>query len=474
MPLDAANAFMTPHLSALDLVFSFLITWVVGLAPALIARYVLVKRPLSSRSANWIAGISCGVFFFLFRIGNALADAQPQKPSTGLVWVVIFFVSRAVMTRGVVAPRDMPEAADEQTGEAPLEREGGSLINLKTSMSAEVIHSDGEGPSHLVQGIEIYDRRVDWILWLTPVLLVIWLFYDLAFAVPGVIAFLLITFLRPLRARVGSLMSAAAFAAGACLLFSPLLGNISEPPSGGSLTAPLRLFVIPAVGFSLIANVWSRRSAIGQLPESTLGIRVLKWGPSLIAVLLAIFFVAKEAAYPSLREREEPLYEFPADDAVPVGGSRVREDAAFEEFLAEVRKRDLERRVRDDQAQEPSAELDWGVNSVGPLRPSEGVQRAWLIGAWAPLNDQTSDPASYCATDLGYRFTDPGRYSAYAEDGRFEISGDGRGLSLIDRSGNSAMVGESKQGAILSDALLTVGRTGNILIIDGNAFGRCP
>ena len=77
------------------LAISFLITWCLGLSPALIARYAIYKRPLSKTSANWIAGLSCFVFAILFMAINA-ADGQRSHAA---VWVLVFFVSRWIMTR---------------------------------------------------------------------------------------------------------------------------------------------------------------------------------------------------------------------------------------------------------------------------------------------------------------------------------------------------------------------------------------
>lgn len=81
---------------ALSVAVSFIITWGLGLAPAFIARYAVYKGPLTKRAANWIAGISSLVFFFGFRVLNAALEER----GNGAVWILIFFVSRWIMTRG--------------------------------------------------------------------------------------------------------------------------------------------------------------------------------------------------------------------------------------------------------------------------------------------------------------------------------------------------------------------------------------
>lgn len=57
-------------------------------------------RPRASdgehKVANWIAGVSCFTFFFGFRMLNA---ALEERGTNGTVWIVVFFVSRWIMTR---------------------------------------------------------------------------------------------------------------------------------------------------------------------------------------------------------------------------------------------------------------------------------------------------------------------------------------------------------------------------------------
>lgn len=85
------------EMSPQPILLNFLITWIVGLTPALIARYAIYKRPLSRKAANWIAGLGSVSFWLLFQVLNAVAGEQPGR---GIVWILVFFVSRWLMTRG--------------------------------------------------------------------------------------------------------------------------------------------------------------------------------------------------------------------------------------------------------------------------------------------------------------------------------------------------------------------------------------
>lgn len=83
---------------------SMLITWGIGLTPPLIVRYILMKRPLDRKIATRIAASFSVLFFILFTVANGmLADGFIESKDigrTGAVWVIIFFVSRWIMSRG--------------------------------------------------------------------------------------------------------------------------------------------------------------------------------------------------------------------------------------------------------------------------------------------------------------------------------------------------------------------------------------
>lgn len=84
--------------NAIELVLSFFLTWVVGLSPALIARYVWKKAPLSGRSASVVAGLSCVVFAFGFLLARSAAGETDARISPA--WILVFIVSRWIMMRG--------------------------------------------------------------------------------------------------------------------------------------------------------------------------------------------------------------------------------------------------------------------------------------------------------------------------------------------------------------------------------------
>jgi hypothetical protein len=99
------------QLSTLTVVASLIVTWGVGITPPLLIRYALLRRPLSKKAASWLAA-GFSAFFWIGFLG--LNHALNQKPGTGLVWIIMFFVARWIMSRGQVAN---PTIAGEKAGD---------------------------------------------------------------------------------------------------------------------------------------------------------------------------------------------------------------------------------------------------------------------------------------------------------------------------------------------------------------------
>jgi hypothetical protein len=96
----SARSYGGYQLSTLNAVANLVITWGLGITPPLLIRYVLVRRPLSKRAASWLAA---GFSVFFWTAFLSLNHALHQKPGTGAVWVIMFFVARWIMSRGQVA-----------------------------------------------------------------------------------------------------------------------------------------------------------------------------------------------------------------------------------------------------------------------------------------------------------------------------------------------------------------------------------
>jgi hypothetical protein len=78
------------------LLISLAITWVIGLAPALIVRFLVVGEALPARKATLIAAATSISFAILFLIVNAILYGTASNP---LAWLLVFFVARWIMMR---------------------------------------------------------------------------------------------------------------------------------------------------------------------------------------------------------------------------------------------------------------------------------------------------------------------------------------------------------------------------------------
>lgn len=94
------------------LIIGFLISWGLGLTPPLLIRYVFVRKPLSKKTATWIA-VSFSVFFWMaFRYVNYV---HGERPGSGFVWILIFFVARWIMSNGYVPPAEEKESEQPES-----------------------------------------------------------------------------------------------------------------------------------------------------------------------------------------------------------------------------------------------------------------------------------------------------------------------------------------------------------------------
>lgn len=137
-------------LGPVDLIVGFIFTWMVGLLPAIIARYVLVKRPLRASSAYWIAGISCFIFAV---IGVILRDlAGEPRPIASGAWILVFLAQVFIMKRG----HRRSEANAAGTISAPLPTSSG----VGTSN-----HAAADSDHYATAGKELISGNTDPALW---------------------------------------------------------------------------------------------------------------------------------------------------------------------------------------------------------------------------------------------------------------------------------------------------------------------
>lgn len=78
------------ELSVSDLLFSFVLTWVIGLAPPVLIRFTLLKHPMEKKFA-------IGTCFFFWVLNIVLFTALGSKSKTHAALLLIAFVSYAIL-----------------------------------------------------------------------------------------------------------------------------------------------------------------------------------------------------------------------------------------------------------------------------------------------------------------------------------------------------------------------------------------
>lgn len=449
---------MSAGISLLDVVFSMLLTWGIGLAPALIARYLWVKRPVRPKIANWIAGVSCFIFFFGFRILNAALGVDPGSTTGGLVWAVVFLVSRAIMTTGY----------DPRTDELLRLAEPGHLEG-STTRTSDVIHSvkkqtEGRAP-RLTTGVVGSPESLSKPITLNQaalaaaVVALSFLLYALAtvderhedghFVLLRLIvsvSALIWTFERYRTGRILGLTLAGLVV----LLFNPFLPVEYLEDDDDSIP-----FIIGAAMF-FGAMLFVKGLAAGWITRK----RLLIAGGATFAATAILAFLAL-ALNKTPEEKASATNEL--SHSAALGNAMGADmDAMVERARADHNVRSRSEFMDIPDAQERVTILD------------EPVDSAWLIGSWVEIKE-LDDPESYCSSDFVFSFDQHGEYSYYLEIGNFKITEGGFNLSF---SNSSKWISSKGDGVLdkqipVAGSVYQIAKRGERLILSGDAYSRC-
>ncbi|MCB2066536.1 MAG: DUF2569 family protein [Erythrobacter sp.] len=215
-------------------------------------------------------------------VGSLIAGVVPAG-----IWTAYLLRSKRVRNTYYAGSLTQPAVATART-QASVERPNEPVASEAIAASEP---TDAVEPPAT---IELYDRRFDWLLCFALVLVPTWALYGLSAALASAPAFLLVALLKPLKARMGSLMRAGVFAAGVCLFASPLLQIVSEQHYyhdyyySHDMSELLRFVVLPITGLGLIANSWFARPSRAHRQRSLIQ-GIVRWGAFPIAGALALF-----------------------------------------------------------------------------------------------------------------------------------------------------------------------------------------
>lgn len=75
--------------SAIDLLGSFFVTWVIGLTPPLVLRYLIIGKPLLKWSAIAVCGLFCVINLFIF---IALGSQSKTHSAVFLIALASYYI----------------------------------------------------------------------------------------------------------------------------------------------------------------------------------------------------------------------------------------------------------------------------------------------------------------------------------------------------------------------------------------------
>ena len=124
----------------LGFLFGLILSWSIGLAPALIYRYAIFERPIEKQKVFWRLAPGVVVLMFAFKLTVAELNGTQPNPNPG-PWIIIYYVGKWIMSRGNVkgGEQTVPESASVAggTGES-----GGWFYKVDDEVFGPVTHEE--------------------------------------------------------------------------------------------------------------------------------------------------------------------------------------------------------------------------------------------------------------------------------------------------------------------------------------------
>lgn len=263
------------YLTVLDVV-----TWITQSGLSIYAGRRLRDRfePASVRHAIlilWFNSIGVAILQFL---------ALAILPSSDAASLAVFFLGRSLV---LVIPVAMWNAYLVFSRRVKNTYYSVAAVAEAPAPDAPILNQSQSPTSAFGEQFVLYDERFDWLAMYLIALVPLWLAYSFGVSLILFPAFALIAALRPMRLRLGSFTWSGVFAAGACLLLSPLLLMAAQEGASdffddvalrdGTLNG-IRASVYPTAGLAIMANAWFRsprfRDANGSITKR---MRLWRW-----------------------------------------------------------------------------------------------------------------------------------------------------------------------------------------------------
>ena len=100
----------------LGLFFGLILSWSIGVAPALIYRYSIFKKPIEKKNVFWLLAPAVVVLMFAFKLTMAEVNGTQPIPNP-IPWIIVYYIGKWIMTR---KPKTKEESSQFPIAEQPV------------------------------------------------------------------------------------------------------------------------------------------------------------------------------------------------------------------------------------------------------------------------------------------------------------------------------------------------------------------
>jgi len=89
-----------------NLIFGWLLSWSLGLVPALIYRYVIFRKPIEKKKVFWRLAPVVIVLMFIYKLIISVLSGTDPNPNP-VPWVIIYYIGKWIMTRNYISNQNV-------------------------------------------------------------------------------------------------------------------------------------------------------------------------------------------------------------------------------------------------------------------------------------------------------------------------------------------------------------------------------
>lgn len=89
-----------------NLIFGWLLSWSIGLVPALIYRYVILRKPIEKKKVFWRLAPVVIVLMFIYKLTISILSGTDPNPNP-VPWIIIYYIGKWIMTRNYISNQNI-------------------------------------------------------------------------------------------------------------------------------------------------------------------------------------------------------------------------------------------------------------------------------------------------------------------------------------------------------------------------------